>query len=143
MEISRLHPLITESIMPLPLFCSGVSAGFPSPADDFIEAPLDLNEHLIKHPSATFYARAQGDSMTGLGIFSGDLLVVDRAVQPQHGDVVIAAIDGELTCKILDLREQMLRSGNVKFPSIKLHDDVDMVVEGVVIHSIRHHRCLR
>jgi len=129
--------------MPLPLFCSGVSAGFPSPADDFIEAPLDLNEHLIKHPSATFYARAQGDSMTGLGIFSGDLLVVDRAVQPQHGDVVIAAIDGELTCKIRDLREQMLRSGNVKFPFIKLHDDVDMVVEGVVIHSIRYHRCMR
>lgn len=142
MDISRLYPLNIESILPLPLFCVGVSAGFPSPADDFLEAPLDLNEHLIKHPSATFYARANGESMTGQGIFSGDLLIVDRAVQPQHGDVVIAAIDGELTCKIIDLHGHMLRSGNVKFPPIKLNEDVDMVVEGVVVHSIRYHRCL-
>ncbi len=81
-----------------PLFSVAVSAGFPSPADDFMETPLDIREHLIKHPSATFFARAEGDSMTGFGIFSGDLLIVDRALQPQHGDVVIAAIDGELTC---------------------------------------------
>ncbi len=140
MKLSGLFPFTAFSPLSLPLFGSGVSAGFPSPADDFIEVPLDLNEHLIRHPAATFYARAQGNSMVGMGIFSGDLLVVDRAVEPSHGDIVIAAIDGELTCKILDLRERMLRSANVKFPPIPLHEDIDLVVEGVVVHSIRHHR---
>ena len=142
MKLAHLHPVTTDISLPLPLFGCAVAAGFPSPADDFIEVPLDLNEHLIRHPSATFYARAQGDSMTGMGIFSGDLLVVDRAVQPQHGDVVIAVINGELTCKALDLREQMLRSGNMRYPPIKLDDDIELMVEGVVIHSIRHHRSL-
>jgi DNA polymerase V len=142
MKINVLLTLSSSTALSLPLFSTGVSAGFPSPADDFMEAPLDLNEHLIKHPSATFYARAQGESMIGLGIFDGDLLIVDRATPPQHGDVVIAAIDGELTCKILDVHNQMLRPGNAKYPPIKLHNDMEMTVEGVVIHSIRHHRCL-
>ncbi len=141
MKLSDLQPLAAISRLSLPLFSSAVSAGFPSPADDFIDVPLDLNEHLIRHPSATFYARAQGSSMVGMGIFSGDLLVVDRAVEPRHGDIVIAAVDGELTCKILDLRERMLRSANIKFPPIPLREDLELVVEGVVIHSIRHHRC--
>ena len=127
----------------LPLFSVAVRAGFPSPADDFVEASLDIREHLIKHPSATFFARAEGDSMTGLGIFNGDLLIVDRALQPQHGDVVIAAIDGELTCKMLDLHEKLLRSGNVRYPPIELHDNAELLIEGVVIHSVRHHRCSR
>lgn len=128
---------------PLPLFGTSVRAGFPSPADDFVEAPLDIREHLIKHPSATFFARAEGDSMTGFGIFSGDLLIVDRALHPQHGDVVIAAIDGELTCKILDLHEQLLRAGNTRYAPIQLHDNAELLIEGVVIHSIRYHRCSR
>ncbi len=127
----------------LPLFSAAVRAGFPSPADDFVEASLDIGEHLIKHPSATFFARAEGDSMTGFGIFNGDLLIVDRALPPQHGDVVIAAIDGELTCKVLDMHDQLLRSGNVRYPPIELHDNAELLIEGVVIHSVRHHRCSR
>jgi len=80
-----------------------VRAGFPSPADDYLEAKLDLTEHLVKHPSATYYIKAMGDSMVDYGIFSGDLLIVDRSLTPQVDDVVIAAIDGELTCKCLGL----------------------------------------
>lgn len=138
LPLSPLGPSV-----PLPLFSVAVRAGFPSPADDFVEAPLDIREHLIKHPSATFFARAEGDSMTGFGIFNGDLLIVDRALQPQHGDVVIAAIDGELTCKVLDMHDQLLRSGNVRYQPIELHDNAELLIEGVVIHSVRHHRCSR
>ena len=81
--------------------------------------------------------------MIGFGIFSGDLLIVDRALQPQHGDVVIAAIDGELTCKVLDLHEQLLRAGNNRYTPIQLHDNAELLIEGVVAHSVRHHRCTR
>ena len=128
------------SRLPLHLFTHRVRAGFPSPADDYIEQPLDLNEHLIRHPAATYYARAQGDSMLQLGIYDGDLLVVDRALEPHHGDVVIAAVDGELTCKVLDTRLGRLLSGNDDFPPIPCTGDTELVVEGVVIASIRYHR---
>jgi len=143
MKTSPLAIMSEPKNLLLPLFGTAVRAGFPSPADDFVEAPLDIREHLIKHPSATFFARAEGDSMTGFGIFNGDLLIVDRALQPQHGDVVIAAIDGELTCKVLDMHEKLLRSGNVRYQPIELHDNAELLIEGVVIHSVRHHRCSR
>jgi DNA polymerase V len=77
-----------------PLFLARVPAGFPSPADDHLDKALDLNEHLIQHPAATFFCREGGDSMQGLGIFDGDLLIIDRAIEPAHGDVVLAALDG-------------------------------------------------
>jgi DNA polymerase V len=125
----------------LPLFGHSVRAGFPSPADDYLEQSLDLNEHVIQHPSATYFVRAQGDSMMSLGIHSGDLLVVDRALEAVHGDIVIAALDGELTCKILDLRHGRLLSGNDLFPPIQLGEDADLIIEGVITHSLRYHRC--
>ncbi|MBU2887515.1 translesion error-prone DNA polymerase V autoproteolytic subunit [Gilvimarinus agarilyticus] len=128
------------SHLPLNLFTHRVRAGFPSPADDYIEQPLDLNEHLIRHPAATYYARAQGDSMLQLGIYDGDLLVVDRSLEPSHGDVVIAALNGELTCKVLDKRYGRLLSGNDDFPPIACTGDNELVIEGVVIASIRYHR---
>lgn len=81
----------------LPQFSPSVSCGFPSPADDFIEDRLDINEHLIKHPSATYLVKAQGESMTGKGIFDGDTLIVDKHIQARNGDIVIASINGELT----------------------------------------------
>ena len=87
--------------VPLPLFMGKVSAGFPSPADDYIEKTLDLNELLVQKPAATFFARAQGNSMTGAGIFPNDILVVDRSIEPVSGKVVICAVDGELTVKRL------------------------------------------
>ncbi len=126
------------SIQPLPCYASRVSAGFPSPADDYLEAPLDLNQHLIKRPSATFFARAEGDSMRGRGIFSGDLLIVDRSIKPMHGQVVIAAIHGELTCKILDSQRRCLLAANRNYQPIQITDDCDFRIEGVVTASVRY-----
>lgn len=126
------------SRLSLPLFGCRVSAGFPSPADDYLEAPLDLNQHLIKHPSATFFARAEGDSMRGRGIFPGDLLIIDRSLKPGHGQVVIAALNGELTCKILDVRRRCLLAANRRYPPIPIDDDSGFCVEGVVIASVRY-----
>lgn len=123
----------------LPKFGHAVSAGFPSPADDFIEDTLDLNEHLIQHPSATYLARAQGASMVGRGIYAGDTLIVDRHIEASHGDIVIAALDGELTCKILDKRLKQLVPANGSMLPIKIGDQSELIIEGVVIHSIRHH----
>lgn len=99
-----------------------------------------MDEHLIKHPSATFLAKASGDSMQGLGIFDKDLLIVDRALSPTHGDVVVVALDGELTCKRLDLHRQLLLSANRNYPSIPIKEDQDVLIEGVVKASIRYHR---
>ncbi|MCW8931204.1 MAG: translesion error-prone DNA polymerase V autoproteolytic subunit [Gammaproteobacteria bacterium] len=123
----------------LSLFTHSVPAGFPSPADDYLDRSLDLNTYLIKHPAATYLARAKGDSMEGCGIFDGDLLIVDRSIEAQHGQIIIAAIDGQLTCKILDKNKQCLTSANEHFTPIRISEFSDLVIEGVVIHSVRHH----
>ena len=126
--------------MKLILYSSAVQAGFPSPADDHIENTLSLDEHLIDHPAATFFARATGDSMEGIGIFNRDLLIIDRALEPKQGDVVVVVVDGELTCKLLDTKHRQLLSANNKFPPIPILDDQEVLVEGVVKASIRYHR---
>ena len=131
-----LVPHEALTFLKLPFFSASVAAGFPSPADDYIEAGLDLNEYLVKHPSSTFLARASGDSMTRAGILDGALLVVDKSLTPKNGSVVIAAINGELTCKILDVEHRMLRAANPSYPSIALGDDTDLLIEGVVVHAI-------
>lgn len=124
----------------LPLFIHSVPAGFPSPADDYLDRSLDLNTHLIKHPAATYLARAKGDSMEGCGIFDGDLLIIDRSIEAQHGQIIIAALDGQLTCKILDTKQQSLISANKNYSPIRISEFSDLIIEGVVIHSIRHHQ---
>lgn len=124
-----------------PLFSHGVAAGFPSPADDHKEDSLSLDEHLITRPAATFMARANGDSMQGIGIFDRDLLIIDRSLAPVQGDVVVVALDGELTCKILDCRTGRLLSANRNYPPIPILEEQDVLIEGVVKASIRYHRC--
>ena len=122
----------------LPLFLAGVQAGFPSPADDFIDKRLDLNEHLIKHPAATFFVRAAGNSMLGAGIHNGDLLIVDRAVEAQVGKTIIAAVHGELTVKRLEKRGErlMLVPANPDYPSIDVTDGEGFEIWGVVTYVI-------
>ena len=124
---------------PLPLFISRVQAGFPSPADDYLEGALDLNEHLIKRPAATFFLRVTGDSMTGAGIHSGDLLIVDKSVTPADGMIVIAVVDGELTVKRLYSRHGKIRleAENPAYRPIHVGSGQDLHVWGVVIHAIR------
>jgi DNA polymerase V len=122
----------------LPLFSGKVAAGFPSPADDYIEKTLDLNELLVKKPAATFFARAQGESMLGAGIHPNDILVVDRSIEPVPGRIVICALNGELVVKRLKRRENqwILASENPFYPDIRLNEELDMVIWGVVTNVI-------
>lgn len=120
------------------LFRTGASCGFPSPADDYAEDTLSLNEHVISHPAATYFVQADGDSMQGVGIYSGDLLVVNRALTPVHGDIVIVAIDGQITCKQLDLDHKVFRSANPNVSDININTELSTVCEGVVTHCIHY-----
>ena len=123
---------------PVAFFVSRIEAGFPSPADDYLEGRLDLNEHLIERPAATFFLRVSGDSMTGAGIYAGDILIVDRSIAPSDGKIVIAAVDGELTVKRLCRRGGQIRllSENPRYPPININAGQDLHVWGVVIHAI-------
>src|SRR5713101_2801074 len=104
------------------LFLVPVSAGYPSPADDYLDSALDLNQHLIKHPAATFFVRVAGESMQEAGIHSGDVLIVDRALPPSDGSVVIAAVNGELTVKRLLKRHGtlLLMPENQQYPPLPI-----------------------
>jgi DNA polymerase V len=118
-----------------PIFINKVSAGFASPADDYIEKALDLNELLVQKPAATFFVRVQGDSMIGVGIHPNDVLVVDRSIEPIDGKVVIASINGELTVKTLVKNPDdtwKLQAENRDYPDIALTDELDLVIWGVV-----------
>jgi DNA polymerase V len=133
------HFLELGSFFKLPLYGCKVRAGFPSPADDYIETYLDLNSHLITHPSATFFVRASGDSMMKVGILDGDLLIVDRSIEAKHGHIVIAAVNGELTVKrlVCTAGRTELMPENDRYSPILITEDLELVIWGVVIHTIR------
>jgi DNA polymerase V len=121
-----------------PLFLSRVSAGFPSPADDYIEKALDLEELLVENKAATFFVRVEGDSMLGARIHSGDILVVDRSKEPADGRIVIAVLDGELTVKRIkrDKRKLYLMPENDAYAPIEVSKERDLVIWGVVTSVI-------
>lgn len=127
----------TATAVERPVWLARVPAGFPSPADDYLEGKLDLNQHLIKHPAATYFVRVTGDSMLGAGIHSGDLLVVDRSLEPADNSVVIAIVDGELTVKRLCTRQGKLwlLPDNDKYLPVEVRED-SLQVWGVVTHVI-------
>ena len=140
MQPRYLGELLPTSKIPLPLYVERVSAGFPSPAQDYVERSLDLNELCIKHSAATYLVQAQGDSMLDAGIHPGDILVVDRSIQPTHGHIVIAELYGELTVKRLELRPRVrLVACNSRYKAIELSDTDELCIMGVVVHSIRNH----
>lgn len=134
--------LQTSQKVLIPLAFNSVSAGFPSPAQDFLENHLDLNEYLIEHPTATFFVRVQGDSMQGDRIFDGDLLIVDRALEPKDGDVIIALLDGEFTVKRINKNTTgfWLVPSNKHYRKIKITSEMDFSIWGVVLHTIRSFR---
>lgn len=141
--ISRTHEVLAflehgKTEYQIPLYSSSVRAGFPSPADDYIECKLDLNTHLIKHPAATFFVKASGDSMVNAGIQSGDTLIVDRSLEATHNKIVIAALDGELTVKRLSrvAGQVKLLAENPDFKPIDITDEQELVIWGVVTHVI-------
>ncbi len=125
-----------------PLFGCGVSAGFPSPADDYIETSIDLNRELVRHPFATFFVRASGDSMVGAGIKPNATLVVDRAIETKSGDVVIARINDEMCVKELFIDDEgrvFLVPKNENYKAIEISEDMDFEIWGKVVCSINKH----
>ena len=129
----------TESELMLPFVNEGISAGFPSPALDFVDLSIDLNKHLIKHPSATFYGRVKGESLKNAGISDGDLLVIDRSLEPINGKIAVCFIDGEFTAKRIKKSkfELWLMPENDDYEPIKITEDNNFVVWGVVTHVIK------
>lgn len=143
--LASLHHFIAAAHLTAPellLFGSPVPAGFSSPADDHLDAPLDLTRHLFRHPASTFLARVSGDSMTGAGIHPGDLVAVDRALRARDGYIVAALVEGEHTIKRLQLRagQPWLVAENACYPPLSVNPEVGLVVWGVathVIHALR------
>jgi len=134
-------PDLDSPVPSIPFYSASVAAGFPSPADDYVEKRLDLNELLIKKPSSTFFVRAEGESMLGAGIHPGDVLVVDRSVHAGVGKIVVCALDGELTVKRLRSKEGklVLAPENPDYSDIPIREEVEMVIWGVVtsvIHNV-------
>ena len=133
-----LFSIIKNTQINTPVFLDKISAGFPSPATDYMENKLDLNEYLIKHPAATFIVKASGSSMVNADIYSGDLLIVDRSVTPKSNNIVIASIFGDLTVKKLKKKEKsfFLVSANEEYPNIEVKEEMECFIWGVVTYII-------
>lgn len=141
MTLSVLGRADSASVLQLPFYVSQVSAGFPSPASDYIESTLDLNELCIQHPAATYFVRVQGDSMVDAGIEEGDVLVVDRSLQATQDDIVIAGWNGELTCKRLQLKPfPQLLACNPAYAPLTVPEGEMLDVFGVVVSVVRNLR---
>lgn len=121
---------------------SGIKAGFPSPAEDYIRETIDLNKHLIPHPTSTFYARVVGDSMIEEGIEENDMLVIDRSLQPEEGDLAVCCLDGEFTLKRIHILDEgvALMPSNQNYKPIIVAPDDDFTVWGIVTHTIKANR---
>ena len=139
--LASLHDFISTNYLAnheVPLFGCPIPAGFPSPADDHLDPPLDLMRFLFRNPASTFLARVSGDSMTGAGIHPGDLVAVDRALRPGHGSIVVAVVEGEHTIKRLQLRagQSWLVAENPGYAPLPVNPEAGLVVWGVVTHVI-------
>ena len=136
MEVLRINEDPVKQL--IPIFTSRVQAGFPSPADDHLEDTLDLNTHLIHHKEATFFVKAQGESMIGAGIHQGDILIVDKSLSPKSGKIVIAVVDGEFTVKRLHKYKGniTLKAENSEFEDIKIKGTDELIIWGVVTSVI-------
>ena len=121
-----------------------IKAGFPSPAQDYVENGIDLNRELVKNPSSTFFGRARGNSMEGAGIFDGDLLIIDKSLEPREGAIAVCFIDGEFTLKRIHFEKHngqvtaiWLQPENEQFTPIKVTQDNQFIIWGIVVHSVR------
>ena len=122
----------------VPLVTERISAGFPSPAEDYIELGIDLNKYLIKNPISTFFLRVSGNSMNNAGIYNNDLLIIDRSINPNPGNIVVALLDGEFTLKRLIKKQDSyyLKADKENYPAINLYEYIDIQIWGVAIYSI-------
>lgn len=146
MKLSRMHSgreldfytADVSTVLERPLAGTGISAGFPSPAEDYEEVSLDLNKALVRHPAATFYARVKGSSMTEAGINNGDLLVIDKSLDPKAGDVAVCFLDGEFTVKRIGLIDGLLylMPANSSFKPIAVSEESEFSIWGIVTYVI-------
>lgn len=138
----EIHKADVTSILELPYADDGIKAGFPSPAQDYMDMVIDLNRELVKHPASTFYGRVSGTSMQDEGIEDGDILVIDKSLEVQNDDLVVCYIDGEFTLKRINIEKDViwLVPSNKEFPSIKVTKDNDFIVWGVVTYTIKKNR---
>lgn len=134
----EFYTVDVSETLSIPLFESRIPAGFPSPADDYMELELDLNKHLIKHPAATFYAKVKGNSMQDAGIHDGDMLIVDRALEPKEQDVVVCILDGEFTVKRVGFRgkDLYLLPANDAYKPVRVTKENAFQIWGVVAYVI-------
>lgn len=132
----------TESSLALPLVDGGVAAGFPSPAQDYIDLKIDLNKELVQHPSSTFYAKVKGSSMIDAGVSNGDILVIDKSLEPRDGDMAVCFIDGEFTLKFIRIEPDAvyLVPANPEFQPIKVTEENNFCIWGIVTYSIKSHK---
>ncbi len=137
-EISQIFKQGSSKSTEIPVYKVEISAGFPSPASDYIESTLDINKHLIKNPSATFFLRVEGNSMVNAGIHSGDLLVVDRSKQADSGDIIIAALNDELTVKRVRIKNKKfyLAPENDDYEKLEITSEMEFYVWGIVTYVI-------
>ena len=142
MIVGEPIPFESRIKLPIPYYSGKVQAGFPSPAEDHLEKSLDLNEHLVTNPAATFFVRAQGDSMRDAGIASGDILVVDRSVEPKDRQIVVAMLDGDFTVKRLTRKQGkvFLEAENQAYPPIEISENQELVIWGAVTFVIHQPR---
>jgi DNA polymerase V len=139
-ELEIFEPDVSSRVE-LPLYQTGISAGFPSPAEDYIEGRIDLNTELIKNPSSTFFGRVNGDSMIDAGIGNGDLIVIDKSIEPRNNSIVVCVIDGEFTVKRLSKTSDgcFLLPENKSYKPIKVTAESDFRIWGTVTYSIKKH----
>ncbi|MDD4555710.1 MAG: translesion error-prone DNA polymerase V autoproteolytic subunit [Alphaproteobacteria bacterium] len=135
----KISSLEIKSEVELPFAEQGVRAGFPSPAQDFMENSIDLNKELIKHPASTFFARVYGKSMIDSGVDEGDILVIDKSLEPKNGDMAVCYVDGEFTLKYIKVaqNEIWLMSANRDFSPLKITPQNEFMIWGVVTYSIK------
>ena len=138
-DFFKVYKANPQSHQPTLVFQDDIPAGFPSPAEDYIEGSLDLNEHFIKHPTATYILRVAGDSMIDAGIYEGDYVVVDRSLDPQNNDIVIASVDGEFTIKRFVVKENtiILQPENINYEPIVINESTELMIWGVVTGVLR------
>ncbi len=138
-ELIDFFSVSTETSLELPVVGEAVRAGFPSPADDFLDVSIDLNKELIKHPAATFFGRVNGDSMKDIGIDDGDLLIIDKSLEPADGKIAVCFIDGEFTLKRIKIDKDVLwlMPANEKYKPIKVTENSDFAIWGIVVHVIK------
>lgn len=137
-EVARPSGMLQQNTA-LPLYSSRPAAGFPAPGDDQVERILDINDLVVQNPASTFFVRVEGDSMIGAGIFSNDVLVIDRSKDAKEGVIVVAAVNGEMVVKRLAQTHEgmVLVSENENYEPIVVGEDEDCVVWGVVVGSVR------